>query len=149
MPALPRPTKMRKITRKSQPGMKPSCPGVKYITPVASAIVIADRMKTVRRPMRSPSQPQKKAPRGGADARRQQDHAALQIGQRPLLCQRGGHIADQKEIEEIEQIGQVSRTDQLPLIFRKPLLAFQKLYHLRLPRQRHTSPPDRSSASVR
>ena len=56
---------MRKITRNSQPGMKPSCPGVKYITPVASAIVIADSMKTVRRPMRSPSQPQKKAP-GGA-----------------------------------------------------------------------------------
>ena len=45
--------------------MKPSGPGVKYITPVAKAIVIADSMNTVRRPIRSPSQPQKKAP-GGA-----------------------------------------------------------------------------------
>ena len=51
MPALPSPTKTRKITRNSQPGMKPSGPGVKYITPVAIAIVIADKMKTVRRPM--------------------------------------------------------------------------------------------------
>jgi hypothetical protein len=38
---------------------------VNTMTPVASEIVTADHMKTVRRPMRSPSQPQTKAP-GGA-----------------------------------------------------------------------------------
>src|SRR5580700_5194584 len=48
--------------RNSQPGTNPSGPGVKTMTPVASEIVIADKINTVRRPMRSPSQPQKKAP---------------------------------------------------------------------------------------
>ena len=65
MPALPTPTKMRKNIMNSQPGTSASGPGVNTMTPVASEIVIADQMKTVRRPIRSPSQPQIKAP-GGA-----------------------------------------------------------------------------------
>ncbi len=65
MPALPTPTKMRKNTRNSQPGTMASGPGVNTMIPVANEIVTADQMNTVRRPIRSPSQPQKKAP-GGA-----------------------------------------------------------------------------------
>ena len=48
--------------RKNQPGTKPSWPGVKTMTPVASEMVTADSMNTVRRPILSPSHPQKKAP---------------------------------------------------------------------------------------
>ena len=62
MPALPIPTKKRKNIRNSQPGTKPPGSGVKYMAPVASEIVTADQMNTVRRPIRSPSQPQMKAP---------------------------------------------------------------------------------------
>ena len=62
MPALPTPTKKRKNIRNAQPGTKPSGPGVNTMTPVASEIVIADSMNTVRRPILSPSQPQKNAP---------------------------------------------------------------------------------------
>ena len=62
MPALPTPTKKRKNIRKSHPGTRASGPGVKTMTPVASEIVIVDHMNTVRRPILSPSHPQKKAP---------------------------------------------------------------------------------------
>ena len=62
IPALPMPTKNRKNIRNSQPGTKPSGPGVKTMMPVASEIVIADQMNTVRRPILSPSQPHTKAP---------------------------------------------------------------------------------------
>jgi hypothetical protein len=62
MPALPMPTKIRKNTRKSQPGITALGPGVKTMMPVASDIMTADQMNTVRRPIRSPSQPQMKAP---------------------------------------------------------------------------------------
>ena len=58
MPALPTPTKKRKNIKKAQPGMNPSGPGVKTMTPVASEMVIADSMNTVRRPILSPSHPQ-------------------------------------------------------------------------------------------
>ena len=61
-PALPKPTKKRKNDKKIQPGTQPASPGVKYMIPVATATLRAVRMNTVRRPMRSPIQPQKKAP---------------------------------------------------------------------------------------
>src|SRR5712672_599860 len=94
MPALPTPTKKRKNIRKSQPGTKPSCSGVNTMRPVASEMVIVDMMNTVT---------------GG-----KQDCPALPIGQRPLLGQRRGDVADQEEIKEIEQICKVGRADQLP-----------------------------------
>ncbi len=62
MPALPTPTNTRKNTRNSQPGTIQSGPGVNTMMPVASDIVTADQRNTVRRPIRSPSHPQMKAP---------------------------------------------------------------------------------------
>jgi len=62
MPALPTPTKTRKKDRNSHPGMIQSCAGVNTMTPVASEIVTADQIKTVRRPIWSPAQPQRIAP---------------------------------------------------------------------------------------
>jgi hypothetical protein len=94
---------------------------VKYITPVASDRDCGQHEHGTPADAVAEPAPEERAGRG-ADARGQQDHAALQIGQRPLLGQRGGHIADQEEIEEIQQIGQVGRADQLPLICRQPLL---------------------------
>jgi hypothetical protein len=76
-------------------------------------MVIVDRMNTGNR----------------AEAGRQQDRPALPIGQRPLLGQRRGDVADQKEIKEVEQICQVGRADQLPLIDRQLLLSLQELDH--------------------
>jgi len=69
----------------------------------------------------------------GAEPRSQQDCAALPVGQRPFLGQRRGDVANQKEIEEIEQIGDIGGADQLPLIGRQPLLPFQQLDHRLLP----------------
>jgi hypothetical protein len=46
-----------------------------------------------------------------------------------LLGQRRSDVSDQKEIKEIEQICQVRRADQLPLICRQLLLSFQELDH--------------------
>ena len=62
MPALPIPTKNRKNIKNSQPGIRAAGPGVKTMMPVASEIVTADQMNTVRRPILSPSQPQTNAP---------------------------------------------------------------------------------------
>jgi hypothetical protein len=47
----------------------------------------------------------------------------------PLLGDEGQDVADQKEIEEIQQIGEVSREDELPLVGREPLLALQEVQH--------------------
>jgi hypothetical protein len=69
----------------------------------------------------------------GADAGGHEDHAALPIGQRPFLGQRRGDVADQKKIEEIQQIGQVGCANQLPLIGSQLLLPLQKFYHYVLP----------------
>ena len=44
MPALPIPTKTRKNTRKSQPGITALGPGVKTMMPVASDIVTDDNV---------------------------------------------------------------------------------------------------------
>ena len=134
MPALPRPTKKRKNTRNSQPGTSASGPGVNTMMPVASEIMTADQMNTVRRPILSPSQPQTKAPGRRAETGSQQDRAALPVGQRPFLGQRRGDVADQEEIEEIEQIGDVGGADQLPLIADVSLLLLlQALDHVLLP----------------
>src|SRR6516225_5809360 len=59
----------------------------------------------------------------------QQYRATLPVGQRPFLGQRRGDVADQKEIEEIEQVSNVSGTNQLPLICCQLLLLLQKFYH--------------------
>src|SRR6266436_479347 len=101
---------MRKNTRNSHPGTMASGPGVNTMTPVAKPA------------------PEEGAGRG-ADTGGQQDRPALQIGQRPLLGQRRGDVADQKEIEEIQQIGHIRRTNQLPLIAGQPLLLFEAFDH--------------------
>lgn len=62
IPALPKPTKKRKNAKNAQPGISQFWPGVKYMMPVAIATLSAVSINTVRRPMRSPIQPQKKAP---------------------------------------------------------------------------------------
>jgi hypothetical protein len=41
---------------------------------------------------------------------------------------------DQKEVEEIKQIGQIRSGDQFPLIRRQPFLLLQLFEHERLPR---------------
>ncbi len=46
----------------SQPATQPPCPGVSASTPVASATLTAVSMNTLRRPILSAIQPQKKAP---------------------------------------------------------------------------------------
>jgi hypothetical protein len=62
-PALPKPTKKRKNDRKIQPLTQRPGSGVKDMIPVAKATLRAVKMNTLRRPMRSPIQPQKKPPR--------------------------------------------------------------------------------------
>jgi len=71
--------------------------------------------------------------RHGAEPRSQEDRAALPIGQRPLLGQRRGDVSDQKKVEEIEQVCNISRANQLPLIGRQLLLPLQNFDHGRLP----------------
>ena len=56
------PTKNRKIDRNSQPSIQPPGPGVKAMMAVAIARLIAVAMNTLRRPILSATQPQKKAP---------------------------------------------------------------------------------------
>ena len=66
--------------------------------------------------------PEKRA-RNRAEARRQQDHRALPIGQLPFLGDESKDVADQKKVEEIEQVGEVGSGDELPLIDSQPLLS--------------------------
>src|SRR5262249_29980514 len=73
--------------------------------------------------------PREEGARTRAEAGGKQDSRALQIRQRPLLGQRRSDVSDQKKIKEIEQICQVRRADQLPLVCRQLLLLFQELDH--------------------
>jgi len=61
----------------------------------------------------------------GAETGRQQDHRPLPIRQLPLLGDEGEDVADQKEIEKVQQVGKISGHDQLPLVRRQFLLMFQ------------------------
>src|SRR6202045_347727 len=113
-PAFPTPTKKRKNIRKSQPGTKPSGPGVKTMRPVASEMVTADIMNTVRRPILSPSHPPEEGARNRAEAGGKQDSPSLPIGQRPLLGQRRSDVSEHEKIKELRHICQVRHADQLP-----------------------------------
>ena len=73
--------------------------------------------------------PPEEGARNRAETGGEQDRPALPIGQRPLLGQRCGDVPDQKEIKKVEQICQVRRADQLPLVDRQLLLLFQELDH--------------------
>src|SRR5262252_8415242 len=61
-PALPSPTKNRKIERNTQPAIQPFCPGVNAMTAVATARLTDVQMNTLRRPILSATQPQRNAP---------------------------------------------------------------------------------------
>ena len=83
--------------------------------------------------------PPEERARNRAETGGEQDSPALPIGQRPLFGQRRGDVADQKEVEKIEQIRQVRCADQLPLIDRQFLLLFQELNHDVPPAGRRTA----------
>jgi hypothetical protein len=98
--------------------------------------------------MRSPIQPQKKAPGTAprpAETRGNQDYCRLAIGQLPLLQDEGQHIADEKEVKEIQHIADICSGDDLPLIGRQFFLIFQALQHdvpsAGRPRGRDLAPP--------
>src|SRR4029077_16360664 len=63
----------------------------------------------------------------------QKNCTALPVGQLPFLGQGRGHVADQEEIKEIQQIRHIRGADQLPLIARQLLLRFEALEHHALP----------------
>ena len=86
-------------------------------------------MNTLRRPMRSPIQPQKKAPGTAPRPAETRITRRLTIGQLPVLQDEGQHIADQKEIEEIEHIADIRSGDDLPLIGRQFFLFLETLQH--------------------
>src|SRR5215471_17305768 len=87
IPALPTPTKKRKNIRNSQPGTKPSGPGVNTMMPVArNRDRGQDEHGTAADPVAEPT-PDERA-RDRAEAGGQQDRAALPVGERPFLRQR-------------------------------------------------------------
>ena len=74
--------------------------------------------------------PEKRA-RNRAEARRPQDHRALPIGQLPFFGNEREDVPDQKQVEEIKQIGEIRSGDQFPLIRRQPFLLLQLFEHER------------------
>ena len=65
----------------------------------------------------------------GAEARGDQDQRRLPIGNFPVLENERQHIPDQKEIEKVEHVTDISRGDDLPLIGCQLFLTLQTFQH--------------------
>ena len=128
-PALPKPTKKRKNARKIQPLIQPPWSGVQrhYAGGKRDIHQRGDENFTSADAIGHPTP--KEGARHRAEARRQQDDRGLAVGQLPSTDDERQHIADQKEIEEIEHVAEVRSGNDLPLIARQCLLALQELQH--------------------
>ena len=126
---MPKPTKKRKNDRKIQPANPAPLAGCEVHHAGGESDIERGQDEHLA-PADAVAHPApEKGARDGAETGRDQDHGRLAIGQLPLLQDEGQHIADEKEIKEIEHIADIGSGDDLPLIGGQFFLFLQALQH--------------------
>jgi hypothetical protein len=92
------------------------------MSPVASEKLSTVATKYLAPPDPVGHPPPEKRARDGADAGGEQDHPRLEVRQLPIPDDKCEDVADQEEVEEIEQVAKDRSGDDLPLVDRQALL---------------------------